>query len=329
MSKLYKRGETYWADFYRDGQRIRRSLHTDDIEVAQQRLSELSPPERPAVYKDISTRRLWALYELWAQQHQRPQSIRRTRIFWEQVLRSTGAELLGDITLRDVERWKEDQRLEGNSQATINAGIRSMKAVWNRAIRQGWYAGDNPWLHTTKYREAFESPEFLTEHEVELLIEVSEPDIRRAVLLGVFAGFRRGEICNARWEWFKWTRQPRLQLRSTAGFELKDHDERTLPMHSRIRAEFEPDKQKGGWVFEGNGAQYHASLRKRLENAYRAAGMQDHAAFQRLRHTFGSLLAQKGVSLFKIAKWMGHSSVTVTERHYASLQDYDAEIDMI
>ena len=51
------------------------------------------------------------------------------------------------------------------------------------------------------------------------------------------------------------------------------------------------------------------------------------ATFQILRHTFGSQHAIAGVSIYKISKWMGHSSVDVTSRHYAGLQAYDEDID--
>lgn len=47
------------------------------------------------------------------------------------------------------------------------------------------------------------------------------------------------------------------------------------------------------------------------------------------RHTFGSLLAQKGVSLLKISKWMGHQKPETTVRHYATLApgwDEDVEV---
>ena len=39
------------------------------------------------------------------------------------------------------------------------------------------------------------------------------------------------------------------------------------------------------------------------------------------RRTFGSLLVQQGVSIFTVSKLLGHSSVTVTETHYAHLVD--------
>lgn len=44
-----------------------------------------------------------------------------------------------------------------------------------------------------------------------------------------------------------------------------------------------------------------------------------------LRHTFASTLAQRGVSLYKIAAWMGHSTAQVTEL-YAHLTAYDEDI---
>jgi site-specific recombinase XerD len=45
-----------------------------------------------------------------------------------------------------------------------------------------------------------------------------------------------------------------------------------------------------------------------------------------MRHTFASLAAQAGISLYKIGQWMGHSSSEVTEI-YAHLAAYDADID--
>jgi len=44
-----------------------------------------------------------------------------------------------------------------------------------------------------------------------------------------------------------------------------------------------------------------------------------------MRHTFASILAQRGVSLYKIAAWMGHSTAEVTEL-YAHLTAYDDDI---
>jgi integrase len=46
------------------------------------------------------------------------------------------------------------------------------------------------------------------------------------------------------------------------------------------------------------------------------------------RHTFGSLLAQAGVSLDKISAWMGNTP-EVCRRHYAEFVPRDARDDEI
>jgi len=47
------------------------------------------------------------------------------------------------------------------------------------------------------------------------------------------------------------------------------------------------------------------------------------------RHTFASLLVQAGVSIYKVALWMGNSP-DVCQRHYAALSpEHDADIDRL
>jgi hypothetical protein len=41
------------------------------------------------------------------------------------------------------------------------------------------------------------------------------------------------------------------------------------------------------------------------------------------RHTYASWMVQKGVSIYHVSKLLGHSTVTTTQRHYASLETSD------
>ena len=45
-----------------------------------------------------------------------------------------------------------------------------------------------------------------------------------------------------------------------------------------------------------------------------------------MRHTFASLLASKGVSIYKIALWLG-DDVRVVQKHYAKLLPKDEDIE--
>ena len=55
-------------------------------------------------------------------------------------------------------------------------------------------------------------------------------------------------------------------------------------------------------------------LRLRLKEIQRGE-----KSFYTLRHTYASHLLMNGVDIFTVSKLLGHSSVTVTERHYAHL----------
>jgi hypothetical protein len=69
-----------------------------------------------------------------------------------------------------------------------------------------------------------------------------------------------------------------------------------------------------------------------LTNLLASLGIFRHSAFCLLcrarhkRHTFASLLAIAGVSIFKIAQWLG-DDVRVVERHYAHLLPQDLDIE--
>jgi integrase len=56
----------------------------------------------------------------------------------------------------------------------------------------------------------------------------------------------------------------------------------------------------------------------------RKLGIKD-ARFHDLRRTFGYNLVRQGMSIFKVSKLLGHSSVRTTEKHYAPLLTTDIE----
>ncbi|MBA3562950.1 MAG: tyrosine-type recombinase/integrase [Gammaproteobacteria bacterium] len=57
-----------------------------------------------------------------------------------------------------------------------------------------------------------------------------------------------------------------------------------------------------------------------MSEASARAGLEPPATFHTLRHTYGSLLALRGVPLQVIAAAMGHADTRMTARHYAHMQ---------
>ena len=62
--------------------------------------------------------------------------------------------------------------------------------------------------------------------------------------------------------------------------------------------------------------------RKRIPARYRPL-----VGWHEFRHTFASRLAQEGVSLYKICKWLGHADMKTTQiyAHFAPVYDRDIE----
>jgi site-specific recombinase XerD len=55
-----------------------------------------------------------------------------------------------------------------------------------------------------------------------------------------------------------------------------------------------------------------------VKKYYKTANIEN-ANIHTLRRTFGSIMVQQGVDIFTVSKLLGHSSVTVSEKHYADL----------
>jgi integrase len=72
----------------------------------------------------------------------------------------------------------------------------------------------------------------------------------------------------------------------------------------------------------------HAADNSPVDRVREAAGLDETFTPHVLRHTFASLAAQAGVSLYKIGTWMGHTMSEVTEI-YAHLAQFDPDINRL
>jgi integrase len=342
MASIYRRGEIWWVAYYVGDELRRKSLKTSNKRIAEREKqaleAKLLEPHFEAVSpKNPRVEEFWAAYAEWAKDHKRQSSCTRTAIFWEQLMEYSEARRVGDISSNVIEGFKRARKALGNSEQTVNNGLRELKAVFNRGKKLGLYSGPNPVIGVSHYPMSQNMPDFHTREQLDRLLEVAKGHghaVHWSVLLCSLAGLRKAEVACCRWEWFDFDpKHPTIHVRNSHGFEIKDRDERVIPMNRRIYDELFSHRHTEGYVLphrrKGGNQRYRLDLRRSLFIVLREAGLPTDKPYQRLRHTFGSLLAQKGVSIFKVSKWMGHSSVQVTERHYAGLQSYDPEIDSL
>jgi integrase len=176
--------------------------------------------------------------------------------------------------------------------------------------------------------------DFCSEEQRDALIAACpREDLAFVLYAGFHAGLRKNEIIEARPWWFD-LRNGLLHLRATATMKFKDREERTIPLTKGF-AEF----------LKSYGLREPYMLRpdvKHGRNRYRydfSRPFFDHVKTQGLEkigqtrltphlmgHTFASLLVSNGVSLYKVAVWLGDDP-RVVESHYARLRPRDPDIE--
>jgi integrase len=143
----------------------------------------------------------------------------------------------------------------------------------------------------------------------------------------IFAGLRREELLWLMPEDIDWAAGSfgliRIRAKTVQGeyWQPKTKKNRGVPISSRLRLYLDKwrlKKHGGRWLFpNGDGNRYDPdNFSRDLRAANAASGM----VWTNLdyRHTFGSQLAMKGESLYKIATLMGNSP-EICRRHYVAL----------
>ena len=147
---------------------------------------------------------------------------------------------------------------------------------------------------------------------------------------GFHAGMRKNEIIEARPDWFD-LEAGLIHITNTATFTTKGRRLRTIPMTRELRAFVQGYGLRAPFMLKPGVRHGRAVYRYDFELPFvthvksEAVGLPWVTAHV-MRHTFAALLVSSGVSLFKVAKWLG-DSLRVTEDHYAHLVAQDEDIE--
>jgi integrase len=187
----------------------------------------------------------------------------------------------------------------------------------------------NPAAEVERYKEHAAEIRFLTLKQIDEQLEALQehPQMRAMVAMLIYAGLRREELIWLRHEDIDLKTGPYGMLRIRAKtvhdeyWQPKTRKNRAVPISSALRAildQYAPRPNKGRWYFASpQGCRYDpdnfSSDLKRIQDE---KGLK--WTCLDFRHTFGSQLAQKGESLYKISSLMGNSP-EICRRHYAAL----------
>jgi len=155
------------------------------------------------------------------------------------------------------------------------------------------------------------------------------------VVTARYTGLRLGELIHLEWQDFDWDKKiMRVLNKPQYDHTVKNNQARVVPISDELRDKLLPFIRKEGLCFPtygyNAGAKYNAEGPKKvLREILRKARIQKRKrmGWHDFRHTFASQLVQKNVPIYKVSKWLGHSSLAVTQiyAHFAPVYDEDIE----
>jgi integrase len=267
------------------------------------------------------------------------------------VMAALGDRPASKITTREINNLLATISATGASASTVNKYRSAISAVFNHGCKPSTFAlPGNPVSGADKRREP--SPGalvFYSPDEIEAIARAftegqhrdrafpavtdSERQARQAedqqdaeiIRVAAYAGLRQGELLALRWRDVDFAGSALTVARAmSAGIEstTKSGRVRRVPLADQAATALDRLSQREHFTAPGElvfcnvlGRPLDGSaLRRRYRRAQLAANVRP-LRFHDLRHTFGSLLAARGVDVVTIQKAMGHSALSTTSRY--------------
>ncbi|MBF0473645.1 MAG: tyrosine-type recombinase/integrase [Nitrospirae bacterium] len=303
--KLFKRENGTW--YVQIDRTHKKSLETKDEREAKVRFKAI---ERAAVadklilfdrQKYISIKDFFVEYIEWAGKNRRPNTLEIIRFNSQKFLDSVGGSLLiTQLKKRDIDIFIDYCRSVKNNPTTINIGIRTIKAIFNKAIE--WeYLNDNPFKTCPQLKFQKQLPRFLNSADIRKMFDVigGNKQYRLIFALLVYTGARRSEVIGLHWS--------DVSSKNIILREIKTKNTRIIPMAKGLAVILKDYPNRIGQVVSISAGQ----ITHKIKDYFRLAGLGKFTVHD-LRHTFASHLLQAGVDLKTVQELLGHSNYTTT-----------------
>ena len=288
MASLYKNKNIWYLSVSIGKDRTTRSLRTSDYTVAK----KLKPYIESQIILELTglkkVNNPLSFPDLVAK-FLKAKSHRsdNTQMLYEYVFRS----YLNDKTLPN----------NPNSRAIF---IRTINACWNWGLKQGLIDKADKLKYDTR---GDPRQRVYSNDELDLIFDQSiDKDFNAFIKFAYYTGARSGEI----------RRLSRENVLDKSLVVKGKTGRRIIKLNTQ--AQHIILHQDPLWSYSKNYVSH------RFKKEVRRLGIRD-ARFHDLRRTFGLNLIKQGMSIYKVSKLLGHSSVRTTEQHYAPLLTVEIE----
>lgn len=328
--RLVCRGKWWHAQYTTPSGRVRKALKLSNLKAAQVKAREIDDilqagqfaslerieKHQHDLFKDFVEEIFLPQYPGWSEG-----THKSTKSLVAKLVEEFGDRPLAGITGDDIESYLARRRGDDEwADSSYNRYLAIIKSIFKYAEERGRII-HNPADSAKTLRLQKKNPNPYSDEEVKRLLAELEPrqEKRGIALVALDTGMRRGELMNLMWNDVDFEKG-RIVLKET-----KNKEDRIIPMTARVSEHlsqlYEANKlgQRRSLYVWG----ISADIRQLLGRAGKRVGI-ERATMHRLRDTFGTRLADKGVPLDRIKKLMGHKTVEMTLR-YVETRDHHLE----
>lgn len=321
---VIKRSKKWWVDFSYKG--IRYRLPSPDNTqtgaksyeaILRQRIAlgkDLIPKIKPLApkFKDFAEK--W--FESYVKINNKPSAIKNKKThLYSSLIPYFGKKRITDITSLDIEEFKS-KKLKTITPKTINNQVGTLMKCLRTAI--DWEILEKV-PRTKPLKVSPPDFDFLSEDEANRLLASSKGPYYTAVLLALHTGMRFGELMALDWKNVNFiSKQISVKQSFSNGVlgSTKSNRIRYIPMTTDVFNHLIGKNKKEGFVLKGpDNIRFRPEYsRLELQEICKRANLR-HIGWHKLRHTFASRLAEKGVPMVAIKELMGHSDIRTTMRY--------------
>jgi integrase/recombinase XerD len=231
---------------------------------------------------------------------------------------------LNQLKVNDLEKFFTDKFSKSKYSAFLH--YRNLRSAFQKAVF--WNYLEINIIKKIKLPKIAKSfPIFISENQFQLIIKnTKEENLRDLFYTAFYTGMRLGELVNIKWSWIDFN-QNLIKIKNSEIFTTKSKKERIIPINKRL---YQVLKNRIPKILKINddefvfyrikGICYNEDfVSKQFKKSVRASGLDDKIHFHTLRHSFASLLVQRGVSLYVVKELLGHEDLSTTQI-YSHLQ---------
>ena len=237
------------------------------------------------------------------------------------VLEHIGDITVDDVTVKDLQRIKQDHLEKGISISTFRRRWDLIRSALNWAVNEE-YIESNP-LQGYKVKKPQKDPILPpSTQEIQTLLKVSPFHLQRVILLTFYTGARPGpsELFSLQWKTVDLEGGWMLILSASKGNKIW----REIPIHKNLQEHMFSWKKTDAGLNTDNIINYRnkpvRSIKKAWVKAKENAGITRELRPYDLRHAFITSAIDAGADVQAVASMAGHSDMKTTLEHYRHIK---------